>query len=519
MKEKKIFLSITELSIAGFLVLSLYLGTLFGQESERTGQELEKLKYNVDVNARVIPVFAIDSKGDPVYDLKEEDIQLYVNGKPLKIAAFITYAFSSQEKRGIVAKRKDNLIKKVPKRIIFIIIDSIFNSTSGLKRSKKIATEIVEKGSPEDRFILLENNRGGGLRYVFGPEKNKKKLADAILKMEKLAESRKKMRNDLRLGTFYSSEDRGPYKEIVNKRISDIIKRQRKKEIQNEKMRDRNDLKHFRHSLSNLRYALKTITLPKIVYLISEGIQSGSLVTDKLSTKSFYFDYLKETAKSINSGGSMLHVINSKRPRLTDEPNSTGKESLKYMADESGGTYFGGSDVQHIVKRVKKCSSAYYELFFYPEAEPKKKIPAKIRIKCKRKGVKMRSIQYSEHDRPYRKMNKIEKRTFVLDIVQGGMWSNMTAKAKKVKYRKLERKKIKSGIIQTISVKLPAIMRDHKVDIFVLESDPKTQKTDFLKISTVVTDKISLEVPIKKNRIQYFAIIEPTKTVCIYNRI
>ena len=43
----------------------------------------EPLKYNVSVEALTFPVFAVDAQGNPVFDLKKEDINFSINGKTM----------------------------------------------------------------------------------------------------------------------------------------------------------------------------------------------------------------------------------------------------------------------------------------------------------------------------------------------------------------------------------------------------------------------------------------------------
>ncbi len=137
----------------------------------------------------------------------------------------------------------------------------------------------------------------------------------------------------------------------------------------------KHNLKTFNRALASLSYALRTITSSKIVYLISEGIPIGMVRGDSpISTDIiFYFDLLKTTAKVINFGGSILNVINPSKIQLMDYDYYSGKQSLKYLAEESGGKYFGGSDVNKIITRVNMSTAAYYELTFITDGLDKKR--------------------------------------------------------------------------------------------------------------------------------------------------
>lgn len=60
-------------------------------------QNQDSLEYEVTVKAMVVPVFAVDGKGNPIHDLKQDELRLFVNGKPSKIAFFTRYDFAHEE--------------------------------------------------------------------------------------------------------------------------------------------------------------------------------------------------------------------------------------------------------------------------------------------------------------------------------------------------------------------------------------------------------------------------------------
>ena len=499
-----------------FVICAVMLtGTIFGQDDK-------SLHYDVKVSMQVIPVFALDRGGEPCFDLKKEELTLLVNGKETPITLFNRYTFtdSKVEKTGPAAPEQ-----LPPQRYAFIIIDSIFNSLTGLRRSKEIALGLVDKLPASDSIILLENNNGSGLTLIGGPTKDKKALAGWIDSIQQLPEIRMRMKKRGKLAEqldasrgYRTGRDTFEYASHAHK------------DRESEEMRYKTDMKYFSHVLSRFKYTLASITRPKIVFLISEGISRGAMkeewymehtdgtvTTTTVNNQEFYFQYLKKVARAINEGGSVLVSINPQKLTTSDDEETSGKESLQYLAGESGGRYFAGLDTQHVVKRIKQTTSAYYELFFAIDESAGQSLS--IKLKSKRKGVRINTVRHNEKELPYAAMPRMQKQLFVLDIINGGMWSRMAATVGKPDYVEIDNKQKNGKALKTIEILLPVQMRDKKLDIYTLQMDAVTKYADIKSDSRIVGDNARIQLEILWNRIPYFAVVEPDTTLCIYNRV
>jgi hypothetical protein len=532
--------------------------------------EHDPLRYDVSVNVIVVPIFAVDQKGKPVYDLKEGDIELYVNNQPMKILQFKRYEFEDQQVEKTVKKVEKETSPeptetpgRLSERVIFVIIDSMFTDTTGFRRSKKIAEELVEKASAGDRFVILENRPEIGLAYIAGPEPAGKDLLKKVkgLKVPIQITSREafQARETMKgLGFDNMASDESTSRTMLA---------QKKLKLSSEKMFYRNMLARFSYVLSQLKYALRTINKPKVVFLISEGPARGGFKSDPLSLLSdktpyddyytkerweleegeipevkksaqfeslfmrdertamdqdrvysaFLFDYLKRIIRSINSGGSVLYTINPRRLSDTFEDDVSGDEGLFFLANESGGKYFSGNDPEVVVEQIKTTTAAYYELVFAPKPEMGSNM--RIAINSKRPGVRAHTLSFAEREKPYVKMDKVQKKIFALNVVKEGSWSRMVGKVVKMKFKKQKKDKSGDKVTHTIEVPIPNEMRNQNLDIFVLRVNPDTHKTDILIQNVVGPDRQQITLSGNKADNLYFAIIEPTNTYCIYNQI
>jgi hypothetical protein len=548
MKPGKGNRSLTKIVFMLFLIVSL--GIFFyaqGQDSQ------EELKYRVAVNVMAVPIFAVDGSGNPVFDITEDELQIFVNDEPVDMLAFKKYEFTHKEEP--VAEEKAAVKKPAQDRVIFLILDTMFNTLTGFKRAKVIAENIVSEALPGDSFVVLENNPVGGLKYVEGPERDTKKV---IKKLRKLNPPPDKWNPNVFSSRILDNNVTGGGAADPIMETSEW-EGHRQLQMSSERQRYQHQIKHFTYVLSQFKYALKTIDRPKVVFLISEGIALGAfraavnserpdpnrgvdvsgsaaagsgkkgfysiLMKDEPTVfdqnkiySAFMLKYLVDVVKSINNGGSVLYTINPRRMNDINDPERSGEMSLRYLAAESGGKYFAGAKPEKIIQGIKKTTAAYYEAFF--QVIPDMGNNMKIKVECKRKGVHVHSLIHSEKNRPYLRMEAVQKKLFALNVVKGGSWSRMVGKVMQVKYKRFKAKKGGDKNVVTLQIPLPKVMQDKRADIFLIRQDPKTQKTRVDKARSKLRDMATIKYkPMKKKINQYFVIIEPTAPYCIYNQI
>ncbi|HLP47012.1 MAG TPA: hypothetical protein VK469_13750 [Candidatus Kapabacteria bacterium] len=544
--------------IAAILLLCLWLSMMHimaaaqakqeTMESRKSGNQDKTLSYQVNVNVKILPVFAVDAQDNPVFDLEKEDMILYVNGEPRDIAYFKRYDFET----GTIKKDKRIANSEGNERMVFIIVDTMFNSTTGFKRSKVIAGDIVKQGKPGDQFVVFENTIFGGLKLIANPDDSRENILKKIGKMKRpierwasqLFSSRVLLNN---IDFSIETEER-----LETEQWQSV----RELHLDSESMRYRHQVEHFCRVLSQFKYILKTISTPKLVFLISEGMADGAFKMKlqgkympvdqvhvesdaELRRKKFetilvkteknvfeenqvysnsLFRYLNEIIKSINYGGSVLHTINPARPNDTNDAGISGEMSLKYLAAESGGNYFISSDAHDIVKRIEKSVSAYYEMVFYIDTGINDNV--EVELKCKREGIKVYTTGHAEGSKIYRDMDAVQKKMFALNVVTGGSWSRNSGKVMLIPFRRLEGEK-KEGIY-TLDIPLPNQMQNKKLDIFLIYKDPQTNRVDMNFVTKEVKNWVKIKIKDRRNEDegpeQFFVIIEPQDAYCIYNK-
>jgi VWFA-related protein len=463
-------------------------------------QEHKPLEYQVEVKATLVPLFVVDSRGNPVFDLKEEELELYVDGNRVDIYNMEVYRFETSEKVEETAKAREE--RKDPSRVIFVVLDSLNSTFHGLDKSKRIAVELIERANPGDMFVVLEVTLQNGLKYLAGPEPRSDEL---IKKVKKL-----RMTPGQTVGEDFLTEHAA--------RIA---------------------VNHFVHSISQLKYALKTITKPKIMYLISEGISERTwereygYQTYAASTVMFYFGDL---IKAINQGGCVFNVIYPGRVTSINEVSDrffapsiymppadwrmrlSSEWMLKYVGIGSGGAFFNNPDVKDLVTSVKQVTSAYYELAFQEKQGMKQR--HNIVVKSKRKDVIIHTLVFSEAEKDYKEMESVQKKVFAINVVTEGSWSRMVGKVQMTKYRTVQKQKQGKEKYYKIEVPVPEEMRNKKADIFLLRFDKSYEHSDINLLDKELGEQEVLEIESKKGKsLLYFVIIDPESANTIYARV
>lgn len=396
--------------------------------------------------------------------------------------------------------------------MIFVIVDTVFNSRNGLRRSREIIRRLVETCNGNDSFVLLENSASGGLKHLLGPEKQKSEIISFLNKY--------RPKREMWINNLFSKND------LTNIQGGAAFNTYNSSQRKFEQMRYKNAIKRLGESLSGIKYALKTINRAKLTFLISEGPANKSFIEEvnigpgnNRKTESFklqFYQHLKNVASSVNNGGSILFTINPQNIIKSVDTGSSGENGLRFMAKQGGGQYFAGSKTDQLITQISRATSAYYEIFI---PMPKDANAMSLDITCLQRGTRITTLAHIERDLPYDKMEPIQKKVFAVNAVTGGHWTRMAATVIQTDYKTISNRKTKGIISKKILVALPLELQNKSVEIFRIIINPNTNETDIEFDSRTTTNAEILEFSYQSAKHAYFAIIEPTTPICIFNRL
>lgn len=427
---------------------------------------------NIEVDWWILPVFAVDKDDNSVLDLKNEDIEIFINNRRIEHFTLYKRDFNVEKEKMIKAE----VIKRPLKRkIAFLIFDVAFTALENLGRSKVIAKDLIEKGSDSTSFVIMIVDPYAGLQYKAGPETDKEILSAIIDKEVKINERARSVEPAVtaisgaqvtgKRGSKYGAGGMAFLSEEITSSL-------------------RNTNKNFYFSFESLYYSLNQITDNKFIYFFSEGLSFWSRKSSRHSEEQYFRD-LKKSADYMGKSGSVIFVINPNGFESGDINTQSGAgfsriqagpDSLKYIASESGGRYLRGNK-KDLSERFEKMNRAYYEIAFSDTGIPDGG-KGEIEIRAKRKGINIHSLKTLEKRKNYSQMKKIEKEVLVLNLLSRNSLFKPPVVVKG--FNILSRSQKKDHI--ELKLELPGDHKRKYIDLFIVNTVSDDGSSDSVKM-------------------------------------
>ncbi|MGB2762954.1 MAG: VWA domain-containing protein [Candidatus Aminicenantaceae bacterium] len=358
-------------------------------ESPQAKKDQKALQHEVAVTLKLVQVFVMDKKGNPITDLTKEDFILSDNGVLKTITDFEKHILTQPEKK--IEKKADEKLEetelapsqKVPlkmNRKFFLLLDLERNDGLGIINSKKAALHFMDTQiQPTDEVGILSNSPIGGLTVHEYLTTNHEKAKEAIKRI-------KGFPGGMEETNGLTRAEKEMMKQIIHRFIDEI-----------------------REFAKSLRYTPGY----KNIILFSGGIKRNLLYGDDPSLRLNLEDTIKELATS----NSPVYTVNSKGTRAYLKNRwQRGGDSLKMISDLSGGKYF--SNVAYYEKNsreIQKTTSNYYVLGYYIDEKWDGKYH-EINVKVKQKGCVVHSQGGYFNPRPFTKSTKFEKKLHLINL-------------------------------------------------------------------------------------------------------
>ncbi len=379
----------------------------------------------VNVEVKIVPFYAVDAKGNPVYDLRQDEVELRVGGAPAPVESFDRYVIQSGR-----AGSEASPLTPTPSRSVFFLFDQTFSSPTGFNTDKRLAARMVQSWPGGDRLFLMEHGTTG-IERKLGPvppdAEGKKELLAAIAALE--PEVR---RLELQAST---NADYGPPAGRASRGMAASLMPQSQRASMTDSIQGNvrneyhNVARDFAGSLGDFAAELRRVSGPKLLVLFSQGMDSdlyflgntgfkvGSDDSVEVDSRRAppLVDRFRQPLAALAESGTVLLFVNTDRG-----PDDDADAVLRHMAQTAGGLYIEGRDPRDLEQRIAGSTTAYYEASFHPAASLLQRDSAAVEVTVRRPGVKVWAPAAVRTRESYLDLSAAAKRRMVIDLLSGG---------------------------------------------------------------------------------------------------
>ena len=345
----------------------------------------QSVRDSVTIEVVDVPVF-VTSNGKPVLDLKVDDFELYVNGKPQAIEYFDVIGTSESETGSSLRGR----------RLFLLIFDLAFTPPFGLGRAQRAAGELIARSPADDLFAIATYSSSKGVWFATPFTSDRVALARGVaslstsrsgdpLSIVMTATERASM-NEWTGFTPDRGEELirgGGLDRLAGGAIQDMYQMQLRRAVEDQIL-----------SLKDVAARLAALQGQKHVVLLSEGFDSdvpdrGALASNRSSTvngmsfRGVGFDFthmfrqLREMSETFQSADILLHTLD-----LKGVSTLRSSEGLHVLAKEAGGRFVHNrNDYGAALVDLTESFRAGYVLGFTPAGAKEKHNRIEVRVK------------------------------------------------------------------------------------------------------------------------------------------
>lgn len=415
-------------SIYALLILGV---STFAAAQEPPAGSVGEIADTVDVEIKIVPFYAVDQDGKPVFDLKQEEVEVLVDGKPVALDVFDAPRGPQTEAPSatadVPAAQKDGPRPAASRRHVVLFFDVAFSSVPGFQKAQKLAQTMIEDSPEQDYLYLLVHDFKSGLKQELGPitanSAGKSKMIEHIRRMKpEIGQIDANADSKVTLHSSGPAKQRGALMD-QNTAISAGLRTNSQAQLEG-------TARSLSKSLELLTGQFQRITEPKLLVFLSQGIDPklywvGSNVDLQFGASSSAFSHIQsyqyrglhglydKPLRDLADTGAMSLFVNM------DDKGNESQSSLHHMALNGGGLYLGGVDPNRVAERAGNATAAYYEAGFYLNDQTRTVSRAKIDIGIKRPGVRTFSAGALKIRETWRGLGEDARRLLIVDLIEG----------------------------------------------------------------------------------------------------
>jgi len=481
----------------------------------------------VDVEIKIVPFYAVDADGKPVWDLRSNEVELKVGGKTMFVDTF-----DGPAAPGGAERTGSNGLRPTSRNVIFFI-DSAFTSPSAFRNSIQVAQKLVGEIAEGDRLSLMAHSVGKGLEKKLGPvpadRKGKARFLDALAALN--PEIRRLNTNPV--------DDLPPLMQVTHNGQSgvreDIPTSQFMGQIDSMQEFGRSEYMSLARGLADsldfTAAELRHQRGPKLLLVFWQGLDSdlyfnGDIGFKPGSTASTSYGgqrtsgllfHFAAPLHALAESGAMTVFVNA------SAPGGIGHDSegvMRHIAQTAGAAYTSGADPQQVEGQIAATTAAYYEAGFYLKGEPTT-VRESVEVVVKRPGVRAWAPSALKVRETYESLTAYEKQLLILGLVANGPEAQRGPV--KLSYQELggkieSRPEAKGGRRLRYAAAWPAALQTKDLDLYNValvppakgEKAPKILQFDHLDGAHPGAVPMEIDLPRESKLIWGIVAVEPS---------
>ncbi|GBC84406.1 hypothetical protein HRbin11_00831 [bacterium HR11] len=469
----------------------------------------------VEVNLRIVPFYVVDARGQPIRDLKPEEVEIRLNGRPYPLSHLDRYTGDE-----VVPGASESVagpplgIRREPRKI-FLLFDLAFATLRGFRGARDLVARLGQQVLDTDQVYLVTFSGLRGLQFVWGPVSGRHAVAQKL--EESLGISMAAHHAPSPEGGVMTTGDRESLQERSCPLLEQMEDAVRQSRFLNQQTYQATALQ-LAAAFHSLATTLRSIPGPKVLIYLSQGIRNniyfGAVYanpaehplmepevlaptapggdpwqsdtaereTDRRSAL-FLQRHFEEAVGTLAEAGALTMIVNTQGYEQESGDPTGGEESLRHIAKVAGGLYIEGTDPATLQAQVQGWTTAYYEAGIYLDRLPDKGKFWKVDLRVRRPGARVWTLPGFPGVRAYADWTPQERWAFAVDLITRGP-EGLTRRPADVQWLSLQgqvHQKTAPTYRQAIwEVACPKELRKKVTDVFhvLLAVDPTTGATE-----------------------------------------
>ena len=414
-------------------------------QPDQQQQEKSAIRHEVAVTLKLVQVFVVDKKGNPVLDLAKDDFVISDNGREQFITEFEKHTLNlpspgaveepaSLEETPLLSPR--NLMP----RKFFLFFDFAYNNPKGIIKAKEAALHFIDTQlRPTDEVGVLSYSGLENLElweYLTTDHKKVREVVEAFgLKklsgrVDNLQEKYYEAvtgQNPVDAGAWGRATLRGNEKRLPDMGAKPDL--ERKPEMKQWVFSEKGELHAvmFADRLKDLALALRYIPGQKNMVLLSSGVpysliygiqapygdvRFGSFGNSLLKQR--YEDMLNE----LTASNCLIYALDTEEAgaSLKKETRTMGIFTLQKMTSATGGKYFGNINLyEEHIENIQNLTGCYYVLGYSIDEKWDGAFHT-IKVEVGRPGCEVHAQKGYHNPKLFREYNELEKMLHLVDL-------------------------------------------------------------------------------------------------------